>query len=128
MPSYAIFFGLLLSAVGVTAYVSPETLGGLKKYQITALSPAFVGIPILLAGLISLAAPGVRKHAMHGAAVLGLLGTIGGLVPAILRKFDFEQAAVLVGLIMTVLSGLFLALCVKSFIDARKAREASATA
>ena len=31
-----------------------------------------------------------------------------------------------VGISMTVLSGLFLALCIKSFIDAKKARKASA--
>ncbi|QJW93639.1 hypothetical protein [Frigoriglobus tundricola] len=128
MPSYAILFGLLLSGLGVTAYVSPNTLGGGKPYQISALSPAFIGVPILLTGLVSLAAPGARKHAMHGAAVLGLLGTVGGLVPVILRKFDFEQTAVLVGLTMTVLSGLFLGLCVKSFIDAKKARKAAEAA
>jgi len=124
VPSYAILFGLLLTGLGVTAYVSPDTLGGGKPHQISALSPAFIGVPILLAGLISLAAPGARKHAMHGAAVLGLLGTIGGLVPAILRKFEI-QTAVIVGLTMTVLSALFLGLCVKSFIDARKARKAA---
>jgi hypothetical protein len=128
VPSYAIVFGLLLTALGVTAYVSPDTLGGGKPYQITAASPAYIGLPILIAGIVSLAAPHLRKHAMHGAAALGLLGTIGGLVPAILRKFDTEQTAVLVGLTMTVLSGLFLGLCVKSFIDARKARQKEATA
>jgi hypothetical protein len=122
MPGYAIVFGLLLTALGATAYVKPDTLGGGKPYQISALSPAFIGLPILLAGVISLAAPNARKHAMHGAAVLGLLGTIGGLIPAVLRKFAIETA-VIVGISMTVLSALFLGLCVKSFIDARKARE-----
>jgi hypothetical protein len=125
MPAYAIFFGLLLTALGVTAYASPDTLGGGKPYQISALSPAFIGLPILLAGVISLANPGARKHAMHGAAVLGLLGTLGGLVPAILRKFEI-QTAVVVGLTMSVLSALFLGLCIKSFIDARKARQKEA--
>ena len=74
MPGYAIFFGLLLTALGVTAYVSPDTLGGGKQYQISALSPAFMGIPILIAGVISpLAVPNARKHAMHATAAV-LLG------------------------------------------------------
>jgi hypothetical protein len=122
MPGYAIFFGVLLTALGVTAYVSPDTLGGGKPYQPTALTPAFIGLLILLAGVISLGMPNARKHAMHAAAVLGLLGTIGGLVPAIMHKFEIVTSVV-VGLTMTVLSALFLGLCVKSFIDARKARQ-----
>jgi uncharacterized YccA/Bax inhibitor family protein len=125
MPGYAILFGLLLTALGVTAYVSPDTLGGGKPYQISALSPAFIGVPILLTGILAIAALGTRKHAMHFAAMLGLFGTIGGLVPAVLRKFEI-QTAVIVGISMSVLSALFLGLCVKSFIDARKARQSAA--
>lgn len=126
MPGHAIVFGFLLTALGVTAYVSPETVGGLEqnKHQITALSPAFIGLPILIAGIAAMAAPGVRKHAMHAAAVLGLLGTIGGLVPAFRKNFDTTAASVLVGLTMTVLSAVFLGLCVNSFIQAKKARKA----
>ncbi len=128
MPGHAIVFGILLSALGVTAYASPDTFGGGKPYQISALSPAFIGLPILLAGIAAIAAPGTRKHAMHATAVLGLLGTVGGFVPVILRKFDLEQTAVLVGLTMTVLSGVFVGLCVNSFIQAKKARKAKEVA
>jgi uncharacterized YccA/Bax inhibitor family protein len=70
-----------------------------------------------------MAAPGARKHAMHLAAVAGLLGTLGGLVPVILRNFAFEEVAVKVGLGMALLSAIFLALCVSSFVRARKARQ-----
>jgi hypothetical protein len=128
MPVYAIVFGLLLTALGVTAYVSPDTLAGGKPHQLTALTPAFVGVPILLSGVVVLISPRMRKHAMHGAAVLGLLGTFGGLVPVFLRKFDFTQTAVIVGSGMTVLSLVFVVLCVKSFVDARKARKANEAA
>jgi len=64
---------------------------------------------------------------MHLAAVVALLGTVGGLVPVILRNFRFEEVAVKVGLGMAVLSAVFLALCVNSFIQARKARTQQAT-
>jgi hypothetical protein len=125
MPVYAIVFGALLTALGAVAYFNPDLLAGGKPNQISAASPAFVGLPIALAGLLSLAAPGARKHAMHLAAVLALLGVVGGFVPVALRKFDVGTTAVQVGLGMTVLSAVFLFLCVRSFIAARKARQAA---
>jgi hypothetical protein len=125
MPGYALIFGGLLTILGVIAYTAPDLLGGGKPYQISALSPAFIGGPILLAGLLSLLAPNARKHAMHAAAVFALLGTVGGIVPVILRRFDLAETAVKVGLGMTVLSAIFLVLCVNSFIQARRARAAT---
>ncbi len=128
MPVYAIVFGALLTALGAVAYFNPDLLAGGKPNQVSAASPAFVGLPIALAGLLSLAAPGARKHAMHLAAVLALLGVVGGFVPVVLRKFDVNTTAVQVGLGMTGLSAVFLFLCVRSFIAARKARQAGGSA
>ncbi|MBX9584927.1 MAG: hypothetical protein K2X87_31875 [Gemmataceae bacterium] len=126
MPVYAIVFGGLLTALGAVAYFDPDLLAGGKPNQISAASPAFIGLPIALCGLLSLKSPGARKHAMHAAAVLALLGVVGGFVPVILRKFDTGQTAVQVGLGMTLLSAIFLGLCVNSFIQARKARARAA--
>ena len=128
MPAFAILFGGLLAALGAVAYFAPDLIAGGNPGQVSAASPAFVGIPIALTGLATLLNPALRKHAMHAAAVLALLGTLGGIVPVVLRKFDTTQTAVLVGLGMTGLSAVFLALCVKSFVDARKARQATAAA
>ena len=124
MPVVAMTFGALLTILGAIAYASPETLGEGKAYQISALSPAFVGVPIALAGLLSLLKPSLLKHAMHLAAMLGLFGLVGGFMPVILRKFDTDTAAVKVGLAMTLISAAFVGFCVKSFIDAKKARKA----
>ena len=128
MPLLALVIGGLLTALGAVAYSSPELLGGDKPYQISALSPAFIGVPLGLAGLLSLLQPTLRKHAMHAAAMFGLLGTLGGLVPAGMSGFDFGKTSVQVGLAMAGLSLLFLVLCVKSFIDVRKARKLSQAA
>jgi hypothetical protein len=117
-------FGGLLTALGVVAYTSPDLLGTGDSGKISALSPAFLGLPIALAGLVSTLKPSLLKHAMHVAAVLGLLGIVGGFVPVALRNFNFDTAAVKVGVLMTLLSVAFVALCVKSFIDAKKARKA----
>jgi len=130
MPIVAMIFGALLTALGVVAYTSPDLLGTGDPFKISALSPAFLGVPIALAGLVAALKPSLLKHAMHLAAVLGVLGVVGGFVPVALRSFNFDTAAVKVGVSMTLLSLVFVGLCVKSFIDAkkaRKAREASAT-
>ncbi len=124
MPIVAMLFGGLLTALGVVAYTSPDLLGTGDPFKISALSPAFLGLPITLAGLVAALKPSLLKHAMHVAAVLGLLGIVGGFVPVALRNFNFDTAAVKVGVGMTLLSVVFVGLCVKSFIDAKKARKA----
>jgi hypothetical protein len=132
MPTLSIMFGVVLTALGLVAYFNPEPLGTgkggepPKVHAGTSLTPAAVGAVLLLAGVVAHAAPGMRKHAMHAAAAVSLLGTIGGLVPVVLRNFAFGEVAVKVGLGMSVLSAIFLALCVNSFVQVRKARAAAA--
>lgn len=124
MPTVAMIFGAILSALGLVAYASPDLLGTGEPYKISALSPVYLGVPIALAGLVSLLKPSLLKHAMHLAAMLGLLGIVGGFVPVALRNFNFDTAAVKVGVAMTLISAVFVGFCVKSFIDAKKARKA----
>src|ERR1051325_3770664 len=128
MPTLSVMFGAILTALGLVAYFNPAPLGVGQDGQPAVaghpagLSPVGVGAILILAGVASMAAPNTRKHAMHAAAAVSLLGTIGGLIPVILRSFRFEEVAVKVGLGMSVFSAIFLAMCVNSFIQARKAR------
>jgi len=93
------------------------------KSVMTALIPAFFGGLLIVCGLIVAAVPKSRKHVMHLAAMVGVLGAIGGFVP-IIRSGDFDvmKPAIRNGLLMTVVCVVFVVLCVKSFIEARKAR------
>ncbi len=120
MAPVAIVFGIALSALGGYLYYITDMV------SITALIPAFFCIPLILCGVIALN-DGMRKHAMHAAAVIGLLGFIlplGRMIPAMIRG-TFELNTATQGMIaMSVLSLVFVALCVKSFIDARIARKA----
>jgi len=149
MPTMAVIFGITLIAVGVFAYIEPGLFGTGKVLTnngqivvndgmilreppaagaVTSLAPAAIGAIILLAGIVSIASPDSRKHAMHAAAMAALLGTIGGLVPVYMRQNDTLEAAVVVGWMMTLCSLFFLALCVNSFILARKEKEAGVVA
>ena len=68
-------------------------------------------------------------HAMHGAALFGLLGTLGGFGMGIPKLAKGEATTAVYGqVVMGVLCAVFVAMCVNSFVQVRKARKASADA
>lgn len=100
------------------AEVQPEAVSK------TALIPAGVGAVFLLCVGAIVWNNSLRKHVMHFAAVVGLVGVIGGFMPIMRSGFDWNKIGVKIGLLMSLICAVFVGLCVKSFIDARKAREA----
>ena len=120
MPRVAIVTGLLLEVVGFGAFF----LSGMKSY--TALIPAVVGAFILVMGLLSRGFPEQRKHFMHVAALMGLLGLLGsarglGQIPALLSGAEGVRPVAVWGQVATALvCAIFLGFCIKSFIAARK--------
>jgi hypothetical protein len=66
---------------------------------------------------------------MHGAALVGLLGTLGGLgmsVPKLVRSEPLARPiATYSQLALGILAAIFVVLAVKSFIDARRSRRAA---
>ena len=122
MPLLAMNAGALLIILGLIGYFAPQLIGTGDSYKPTALIPAGVGLLLELCGAISLSKPGLRKHLMHLAALVGVLGTLGGFMPMFRSSFDFSKAATLVGLGMSVICLIFTILCIRSFIAARKAR------
>ncbi len=121
MPRIAIVFGSLLVLVGVGFYI------GTGAASVTALIPAFIGLPLALLGGLA-TRENLRRHAMHGAAALGLLGFLGsarGLVqlPALLAGEPLARPAAVAGQSLTaVLCLVFVILCVRSFVAARRKR------
>jgi hypothetical protein len=70
--------------------------------------------------------PESRKHAMHAAvalALVGLIGTLPRIIPA-LRAGDIQRPAVVAQIAMAVILLVYVALGVRSFIAARRARQA----
>ena len=117
MPGTTRLFGLILIVLGVASY----TLTG--RTSITAMIPAFFGAALVICALVA-RKESARKHAMHAAVALGVLGAIAALargVPAALSG-GTGRPAVLSQLAMGVLLLLYVALGVQSFIAARKAR------
>ena len=66
---------------------------------------------------------------MHLAAMVGVLGAVGGVMPLYRQysktgAFDPSKPSAISGELMILICVVFVMLCVKSFIDARKARNA----
>jgi len=76
MSSIAVGFGVLLSILGGVIFALAEVKSP------TALIPAYVGVALILLGLVA-RSDKWRMHAMHIAALLGLLGLVGGIAQGI---------------------------------------------
>lgn len=123
MPLITCGIGLVLVVLGVGVYFAAG------QPSVTALIPAFVGAPLVILGEVArVAGHTARKHVMHTAVLIGLVGALGGLYPAIKKSFDVSEAAVQSGLAMSGVCAIFVGLCVRSFIQARKAQRAAAAA
>lgn len=124
----------LLAALGLAGYFAAAP----EDRSWTALIPLFWGVALAILGALALN-PKLRKHVMHLAAVLGLMGVVlpATRLPAALALAQGTavdaagaprpaSALTLISLGgMLLLCLVFSALCVKSFIDARRARQAA---
>ncbi len=106
--------------VGIIGYAYGLYGGGAS---LTALIPAAFGVILMVLGHAAQMAEGMRKHLMHVAVIVGLAGFI---IPAVRLVGKLSEmtlsAAVLSQLAMALLSLLFVVLCVRSFIAARRER------
>jgi hypothetical protein len=128
LAKLTIVFGFLLILTGAAAFV----LVGHQSHAYHALIP--VGFGLLLAIFGALAnTPDAKKRMlhMHIAVTIGLLGFLG-TIPGIIGSFQMMAGhavarpdAAKVQTIMGTLCLIFVLLCVRSFISARRARTAA---
>ena len=97
-----------------------------KGKSVTALIPSFVGAVLAICGLIAFN-ESARKHAMHAAVMVGLLGFLAGAGRGAMGigKFlsndpSLNQRSFLFVWLMAIICAVFVFLCVQSFINARK--------
>jgi hypothetical protein len=123
MPALAIITGAILDAMGILGFV----LTGAKS--MTALIPSLFGTIIVLCGLIALLRPAARKHAMHSAVAVALVGFLGGILrsgpklPALFAGQPVEPSAVAIWMQFSfaLICLAFVAAGIHSFIKARLA-------
>jgi hypothetical protein len=118
MATLTIAYGLVLIAWGGFFSIGSSS--------ITSAIPSFIGLPIVVAGLLTRSLPAQRKIWMHVAVLFGAFAFLGGL--AFFRGFMSEggpfarPAAAASQLMLLVTGGAYTAACVRSFIWARKNR------
>jgi hypothetical protein len=121
MAIVTLLLGGVLMILGLVAFFAT----GATHY--TALIPTVFGFVFDLLGSIALLAPKARKHLMHAAvvlAILGIGGTMGGVmkVPTLLGGGEVARpAAVATQSAMAALCLVYVILAVSSFIAARRA-------
>ncbi len=124
MAKVTIVFGLLLIVLGIFGFVTT----GSQHY--TALIPTWIGILLAILGVLANSPdPKRRMLFMHIAVTVGLLSCIATFYGGIISYIQMLQgkvfpypSAVESKALMSVLMLLFVALCVRSFIAARRAR------
>lgn len=118
MPSITIACGVILVLIGVIGYV----YGMMGEHaSLTALIPAVFGLILVALGAASRAKENLRKHLMHAAVTVGLIGflmTAGRLVMNLSRLV--LNAATVAQIAMAAVCLIFVILCIKSFVDARR--------
>jgi len=119
MPNLAKLIGILLCLLGILSY----TLSDGASW--TALIPALFGIPLFFLGFFARNEK-ARKHLMHVAvivALLGFLGSIPGLLalPTLIGGGELARpGAVAAQSVMALLCLVFVVFAVRSFIQARR--------
>ncbi len=128
MPSTAITFGILLILLGLggfgyaVIYLPPDTP---VTKVLTALIPAVLGLILAILGFLAKSKENLRKHLMHGAVLVGLIGFLATVssvmkLSALFNGTADRPLAVFSQFITAILCLVFVLLCVKSFIDARR--------
>ena len=123
MAKVTLVFAVLFIALGLFGFISTGSA------HPTALIPAALGLLLGIFGALSLGPnPSRRKLFMHINVTLGLLGFLG-TVMGLIQWFQMLAGAIVKNppateskAIMAILCLIYVALCVRSFIAARKAR------
>ena len=113
MPKTTLVFAALLIILGVGAFI----FSGSR----TALLPAYVGVALAIFGGLALAFENGRKHLMHVAALIALLGALAPAATLGIRAAQMSPLALTVNIGMLALCAGLLVLMVRSFIAARRA-------
>src|SRR6476469_6330885 len=118
MPNTAIWIGRLLVLIGIIGYAYGMYGGNASP---TAFIPAAFGIVIMLLGHLAIRSENGRKHLMHAALVVALIGFIVPAIRLISKMSDLTlSAAVVSQLAMAIVCLVFVLLGVRSFAAARR--------
>jgi len=116
----SIYIGIALIILGLASYIITGAASA------TALIPAFFGLAFVGLGILGDKKESMRKHSMHAAILLAILG-LGGSFTGLLNVFgvlggqELEQpAAAYAQAVMALICIFFIIAGIRSFLEARK--------
>ena len=120
MPFTSIICGTILVLIGAVGYIHGMMN---DKASVTALIPAFFGLVLFICGVVARSNESLRKHLMHAALLVALIGFILPAGRLLMKLSDLSlSAAVISQLAMAIVCLIFVLLGIKSFADARRNR------
>ena len=118
MPKLTIYYGSMLVLWGVAVSILSNS------GSVTSLFPSFLGLGVLVPGILAQNNPEKKKFWMHIAVVFGLLCALGGTRFFMVMSDGITYASG--SMLMLLITGsIYTYFCVQSFIYARKNAEAS---
>lgn len=125
MAKITLIFAVLLVALGLVSYL------GTGSAHPTALIPTWFGLALGVCGFLAISpSEKRRKLFMHINVTIGLLGLIGAAAAALqgyaharAAGVEPDHIALAAKLAMAALLLIYVNLCVRSFIAARRARQ-----
>jgi hypothetical protein len=118
MPNTSIICGSLLVIIGFVGYGYGLMNG---NASLTALIPAAFGFVLEICGFVAKSKEPLRKHLMHVAVVVALLGFIMTAARLLMKISTFSLGAAAVSQIsMAVVCLIFVILAIRSFAAARR--------
>ena len=123
MAKLTIWFGVLLAAVSLCFWI------GIGRTETAALHPAGIGVLLILCGFLATTEDAKKRMLwMHIAVTLGLIGFLTTGIRAVIElakgtamsinPTGFEERVVI-----ALICLIYVALCVRSFIAARRDRK-----
>ena len=119
VPDLAKTLGSILAIFGIAMYI----ISG--QSSVTALIPSFMGVPLMLLGLLSERMPENRHHLMHASMVLALLMVIMPIAMVVAMGVPDSNLTVTSLFTLLIIGSIFLVAGIKSFRHARILRESS---
>lgn len=123
MAKVTLVFAALLIILGVVSYTGTGSL------HPTALIPAWIGVALGVGGVLAMN-PSRRKLFMHINVTIGLIGFLGGAITALQGYgharslgIDPDYIAMAAKLTLAGLMLIYLNLCIRSFLAARRPKE-----
>lgn len=129
MHHVTVLFGVILTGIGLFGYFGSTS----ENPSPTALIPAGFGIVLIALGIVAHKAA-ARMHAMHAAAMVALVGVLlaGGRAFMKLGSLASDDVSIRRPVAMTALMSIvclvYVVLCIRSFIAARRRRQQAAHA